>query len=102
MNYFEKVFIIFGAAILIEGSVYWLFSKKYFFEALGIAALINCITIPAINIIYQKLFANFWILEIVVVIIEALVIVKLLKLNILKSLLVSLIANSITAVIGLI
>jgi hypothetical protein len=102
MNYFEKVFIIFGAAILIEGSVYSLLSGKHFFEALGIAALINCVTIPAINIIYQELFENFWILEIAVVIIEAIVIMKLLKLNILKSLLVSLISNAITAGIGFI
>jgi hypothetical protein len=87
--------------ILVEFIVYIIAIRKKAISLLEYCILINLVTWPLANIFYSS-FGMFWIIEISVFIIESILIKYLLNINWRKAIIISFIANLITALIGLI
>jgi len=85
--------------ILIEFIVYVIAIRKNIMPLLFYCILINLVTWPLANLFYS-IFGMFWIIEICVFAIESILIKSLLKMGWKKAIIISLIANLITALIA--
>lgn len=100
---FEIYYILFllVQTFIIELVIVWLFLRKQskFFDIAGFVFLINLFTWPLAQLFYGE-SANFFIVEIMVVLVESLLIRLLFKLGYWKSLLISFVANLVSAFFG--
>lgn len=87
--------------IVIEFSVIWIFVRKDASKLFLYAVLINFFTLPLATFSYQNLINNFYLIETLVVFAESILIMSLLKTKYPKGLLISFVANFITAMISL-
>lgn len=97
MNYF----VILLSTIIIEFFVYLIFIREKVWKIFLYSLLINSVTNPIMNFLYGINF-NLYILEIGVFIIEIFLIKFLFKINYKKAILISLIANLLSFILGLI
>ncbi len=87
--------------IVIEFSVIWIFVRKDTSKLFLYAVLINSFTLPLATFSYQNLINNFYLIEILVIFAESILILLLLKTKYQRALLISFVANFITAMISL-
>jgi len=87
--------------IVIEFFIVWIFVKKDISELFLYVVLINSFTLPLATFSYQNLISNFYLVEALVIFAESILIMLLLKTKYLKALLISFVANFITAMISL-
>jgi len=87
--------------ILIEFGVIWIFIRKDISKLFLYAVLINSFTLPIATFSYQNIIDNFFLIEILVLLAESILIMLLLKTKYSKALLISFVANFITAMISL-
>ena len=90
----------FLATIIIEFLIIYLITKFEWKELLKYVVLINLVTWPWAVIIY--IFgANFYLVELSVILVESILLMLLLRKKYVYALLLSLVANVVTAAIGL-
>jgi hypothetical protein len=89
------------ATILIEFGIIWIFIRKDTSKLFLYAILINAFTLPIATFSYQNLINNFYLIEALVMFAESILIMLLLKTKYSKALLISFVANFITAMISL-
>ena len=87
--------------IIIEFFILWLFIRKNPLRIFFYAALINLSTLPIANYLYQNISNNFLLIELAVFLIEWILIMVLFEIKYYRALLLSFVANLITAVISL-
>jgi len=87
--------------IVIEFSVIWIFVKKDTSKLFLYTVLINSFTLPLATFSYQNLINNFYLVEALVIFAESILIMLLLKTKYPRALLISFVANFITAMISL-
>jgi hypothetical protein len=87
--------------IIIEFSVIWIFVRKDMSKLFLYTFLINAFTLPIATFFYQNLINNFYLIESLVIFAESILIMLLLKTKYSKALLISFVANFITAMISL-
>lgn len=88
--------------IIVEFLILYIILKNSPFKILFYSLLINSLTLPVATYIYQNLLENLFIIEIFVIIAESILIMVLFKIDYKKALIISIIANGITALIGII
>ncbi len=86
--------------MVIEIPVYFLFDRRTIFYTIFILILANCLTWPIMNILYQHTQIHLLVLETGVTLVEAFIIYTFLDQPKIKALLISLIQNTITTMIG--
>lgn len=89
------------ATILLETVCYWLFIRKDLSRLLLYSILINCFTLPPATWIYQHVIPDLFIVEAGVVLVETVLILVLMQLPPARAFLLSLLANGVTAVAGI-
>lgn len=87
--------------IIVEFLILYIILKNSPFKILFYSLLINSLTLPVATYIYQNLLENLFIIEIFVIIAESILIMVLFKIDYKKALIISIIANGITALIGI-
>lgn len=87
--------------ILIEFLIFYLILKQKPLILLFYSVIINTLTLPVATYFYLVVYHNFILIEVLVVIIEAILIKFLLEISYKKAILVSLVANFTTAMVGL-
>ena len=97
-----KQFLLLTATIIIEFFILWLFVRKNPLRIFFYAALINLFTWPIANYIYQNILNNFLLIELGVFFIEWILIMALFEIKYFRAILISFIANFITAAISFI
>jgi hypothetical protein len=90
------------ATILLETVCYWLFIRKDLSRLLLYSILVNCFTLPPATWIYQHIIPDLVMVEAGVVLVETVLILVLMQLPLARAFLLSLLANGVTAAIGLI
>ena len=86
----------------IEFLILWLFIQQDPAKLLVYSILINCLTLPLASYNYFFLMDNLLLIEIGVIMAEAVLLKYLLEIDYKKALIISLIANGITGVLGFI
>jgi len=87
--------------IIIEFGIIWIFVRKDISKLFLYAVLINAFTLPIATFSYQNLINNFYLIETLIIFTESILIMLLLKTKYSKALLISFVANFITAMISL-
>lgn len=85
---------------LLEFLIVLLFLRKNFFEISSRVFLINLFTWPLANLAYGSGF-NFYVVEFCVFVVEAILLMSLLEVKFVRALLISLVANLLTALVNL-
>lgn len=88
--------------IIVEFLIMWLFIRDKPEKLFLYSLLINSFTLPIATYSYQNILGNIYIIEISVILVESVLIMVLLKIKYNKALLISLVANFVTALIGFI
>ena len=93
--------------ILLEGIIYFIWFRKDYLKTLHYCLLINLFTVPLANILYGLTLIHsetFWIffIEFVVILVESVLIAIMFRNKWWKGLILSIVANVISAVLGLI
>ena len=88
------------SAIVVEFLVYWAFIRKTPRTLFFFSVLINMLTLPLANFGYYYVIHNFLLIEGVVVAVESILIFVLLKQKYRTALLISIVANTITALMS--
>ena len=86
--------------IVLEFSIIWIFIRNKTPKLFLYSVLVNTFTLPLATFSYQNLINNFYIVELLVIFVESVLIWKLLKTKYQRALLISFIANFITALIS--
>lgn len=87
--------------IIVEFLILYLFIKNSPFKLFIYSVLINSLTLPLATYAYLNLLSNIFIVELSVIFVEGLLLMVLLEMDYKKAFLISLIANSVTAITGL-
>jgi hypothetical protein len=87
--------------IIVEFVILYSFFRESPFKLLIYSVLINSFTLPLATYIYIYILNNFLIVEIIVVLVESVLIMLLMEVKYKKSVLISLLANLVSAIIGL-
>jgi len=101
MNLFILYFLALAITIIIEFTIYWIIIRKKLLNLFFYSVLINSLTLPIANYGYSHIFNNFYVMELLVIFAESVLIFLLAKKTYTRSLLISFIANFITAMLGL-
>jgi hypothetical protein len=88
--------------IIIEFIILWLFKREKPLILFLYSILINSITLPLATYSYLYLYPNLILIEILVVLVEALIIKFLLEVHYKKAILISFVANLCTFLVGVI
>ena len=94
-----KIIIALIVTILIEFFIYSLFLRKNYLKLLGYSILINGLTNPLANLIFN-MAGLVLLIEILVFVVEIFLIKYLFRIKYLKAILISFIANLISFLIG--
>lgn len=97
MNLFFLYFLALAITIIIEFTIYWIIIRKKLLNLFFYSVLINSLTLPIANYGYSHIFNNFYLIEVLVIFAESVLIFLLVKQTYVRSLLISFIANFITA-----
>jgi len=97
-----KQFLLLAATIIIEFFILWIFIRKKPLRIFFYTALINLFTLPIANYIYQNILNNFLLIELGIFLIEWILIMVLFEIKYYRAMLISFIANFITAAISFI
>lgn len=100
MNPVIQYLLALAVTILCEFVVIWLFIRKKPLKLLLYSTLINSFTLPLATYGYQNVLKNFYFIELLVVLAESILIMVLLRIKYPKSLLISFVANFVTALIS--
>lgn len=87
--------------IFIEFMVIWIFIRESPGKLLFYSLIINSITLPLATFVYTFVFHNFLLIEIAVFLVETILLKIILELKYEKAVLISLMANFISAIVGL-
>jgi hypothetical protein len=87
--------------IIVEFLIFYLFFRKSPLKLFIYSVLINSFTLPLATYIYIYILNNFLIAEIMVVLVESVLIMLLMEIKYKKSVLISIVANLVSAIIGL-
>lgn len=87
--------------IFIEFIVLWIFIKKGPEKLLFYSLIINSITLPLATFIYAYIFYNLLLIEITVFFVETFLLKIILEVKYEKAVLISLIANFVSAIVGI-
>lgn len=87
--------------ILIEFTILYVFLRQKPLKILLYTILINCLTLPLATMGYHYLISNLILIEILVIITETLLIRLLFEIGYKRAFTVSLVANLVSAVVGL-
>ncbi len=87
--------------ILIEFIIIWIFIRENPEKLLFYSLIINSITLPLATFIYIYFFHNFLLMEMSVFLVETFLLKIILELNYEKAVLISLIANFVSALVGI-
>jgi|GEM_PF-597410 hypothetical protein len=87
--------------LIIEFAILWLFIRKEPFKLFSVSLLINSVTLPLATLSYQYLFFNLLLTETIVWLSESIFLKILLEIDYKKALIISLVANLVTSVLGL-
>ncbi len=88
--------------VIIEFFVFWLFIKKESSKLFAASILINSVTLPLATSIYLFFYPNLILIEVAVFLVEIFLLKLLLEVEYKESILISVVANSATALLGLI
>jgi hypothetical protein len=101
----NKILLALLITISLEGIIWYLLTmpRFKFYKIMGFSLLINSATLPIANYFYLQMNfpGKFLLFEIIIFVIEAFLILLLLKINITKSLKISFIANLSTAILSI-
>lgn len=100
MNEIILSLIVLLSTIIVEFLVYWGFIRKNPVRLFFYSILINSLTLPLGNYTYQYLLHNFLLIEAIIVVAESVLLWLLLKQKYHNALLLSLIANILTALMS--
>lgn len=101
MNVIIQYFLALTITVSAEFVIYWIFIRKKPLQLLAYSILINSLTLPIANYGYHNVLENFFAIELLVVFVESVLIFLLLKQKYPRSLLISSVANFITALMSL-
>ncbi len=101
MNLITRYVITFLLTLLIEFLVYYIFIRREPFKLLVYSLVITSITLPIATNIYLNFFANFFVVETAVFLLESLLLMWLLEIKYQKAILISAVANFITTLLSL-
>jgi len=87
--------------IVIEFTIFWLIIRKEPLKLLSVSLLINSVTLPLATLSYHYLFFNLLLTETIVWLVESFFLRILLEIDYKKALIISLLANFATSVLGL-
>jgi hypothetical protein len=87
--------------ITVEFCILWYFIRDSPFKLLIYSVLINSFSLPSATYIYIYILNNIFIVEIAVIIVESVLIMILMEIKYKRALFISVMANLITAFIGL-
>jgi uncharacterized membrane protein AbrB (regulator of aidB expression) len=103
----ELLLLALIVTIILESLVIWAFVKGKYPKPLLFSTIVNTITLPIATLILlkvpmhpQAIILNFILIEIGVTIVESFLIMKFLKQTYLRALLISFVANLVSALIG--
>ena len=99
--FIQNLIIPWILTILIEFIIIWIFIRENPEKLLFYSLIINSITLPLATFIYIYLFHNFLLIEIAVFLVETFLLKIILELKYEKAVLISLIANFISALVGI-
>ncbi|MDD1653466.1 MAG: hypothetical protein LUQ64_02855 [Methanomicrobiales archaeon] len=94
-------FTLLVATIVVEAILYWIVLRKDVPRLLLFSILINCVTLPPATWMYRHVIPDLVIVEAGVVLAETVLILLLMQLPPARAFLLSLLANGVTAVIGI-
>jgi len=100
MNTIELYLLALLITIGVEFLVYWVFIRKTPLKLFFFSVIINTLTQPLANFSYQYVLHNFILIEILVIIAESVLILLLLKQSVQKSIAISIVANTLTAILS--
>ena len=86
--------------VIVEFMVLWIFVKNKPWILLFYSVIINSLTLPIATYSYLYILNSFLVIEFVVIMVESVLLMYLLEIKYSKALLISFIANGITAFIG--
>lgn len=86
--------------VVVEFLILYIILRSSILKILFYSLLINSLTLPIATYIYQNLLENLFMVEILVIVAESILIMVLFEIDYKKALIISLIANGITALIG--
>lgn len=98
----QDVIISLLLTIGLEFAVYCLWFRRKILTLLLYAVLINAATQPFANFFYNNVIAQLWLIEICVCLVEAGLLWQLLRLPFWQAVLLSLVANAVTTLAGVI
>lgn len=87
--------------ITVEFLILYLIFKDSPLKLFSYSVLINSFTLPIATYIYLNVLNNLFMVEISVILVESVLIMLLLEIKYKKAIFISIIANSVTAIIGL-
>jgi hypothetical protein len=90
------------STIGIEFAIFWMFIRKEPIKLFWVSILINSVTLPLATFSYLYLYHNFPFTETAVFLAEAVFLKFLLEIDFPKALLISLVVNIVTALLGFI
>lgn len=93
--------ILYFLGSLIESIPIHFLTKRNLIHVLGFVFIIQAVTYPFALLLLLMLNVNYFIVELVVIFVEGLLIFALFKQRLEKSLLISLLANTLTMLLGL-
>jgi len=83
--------------ILVESTIFWLILRQEILKTLLYSILINSTTQPLANAAYLTILPHFFLVELIVILVESILIMKLFEVDYHKALLISVTANVVTA-----
>jgi len=101
MNLILQFILSLVLTILVEFLIFYIFIRKEPAKLLFYSLIINSFTLPIATNIYLNLINNLFLVEIGVFLAESVLLMLILRIKYKKAILISLIANSITAIMSI-
>lgn len=86
--------------ILLEFLIIWIILRDQPARIFFYTTLINCFTLPVATYTYYNVISNLLLVEVMVIFIESLLIMLLFNIKYFKALIISVVVNVITALVG--
>jgi Mn2+/Fe2+ NRAMP family transporter len=86
--------------IIIESVIFWLFIREEPLKLLFTSFLVNSVTLPLATFSYLYFYPNYLLTETAVFLAEGVLLKSLLEIDYSKALLISLVANMVTMIVG--
>jgi hypothetical protein len=96
----EYILLSWVLTVIIEALILWFFLKSGPIQTLAYSAIINAISLPLAIYTYQYILGNIFVVEVMVIVIEWFLIKAMFQVNYKKALILSVVVNLVTAIVG--